>query len=272
VRILLDADSLIYRAGFTVEHNVYHLNTEYETIVFRYKKEMKEFCTENDIELTDDVYTVHRMLGTKDEALNITDALIAEIRGKFPSKSPIEIYLTGDSDSNFRKVMCPWYKENRKDIPKPVYYDTIRDYLIYRGAVVTEGYEADDAVCMRAWDCIENNEEFIIVSEDKDLLQIPGVHYIPSKDKVIEVDELNAWRNFFSQFIIGDRSDNIPGLPGKGEKFAFKKLGQLESAEEMEDYIKHLYKQEYGDDGLNIFTERANMFYLLREPGDSWRP
>ena len=54
----------------------------------------------------------------------------------------------------------------------------------------------------------------IIISEDKDLLTIPGTHF--RKNELVEVSKEEADRHFYKQVLVGDTVDNYPGCPGVG--------------------------------------------------------
>jgi 5'-3' exonuclease len=66
----------------------------------------------------------------------------------------------------------------------------------------------------------ENKGKAIMCSVDKDLRQIPGIHYDYQKNKFIIVDEETAIYNLAIQMIMGDAADCIPGLRGYGPKKA----------------------------------------------------
>src|SRR5690606_12264806 len=64
--------------------------------------------------------------------------------------------------------------------------------------------------------------EKVIVSEDKDLHTVPGLHFNPAKDsKVRYVSTLDADRLFLYQTLVGDPVDGYPGAPRIGPKSAY---------------------------------------------------
>lgn len=131
---------------------------------------------------------------------------------------------------NFRKDLYASYKANRRPLD-----DEIRDRLAYTheymidhyGAIMADGMEADDLVCIWAYECMKKEVPYVIVGIDKDLLQIPGDHYNFSKGIHQHVDNDTANYNLMAQCLTGDNSDNIPGIKGIGPKKAEKILNGI---------------------------------------------
>jgi hypothetical protein len=120
------------------------------------------------------------------------------------------VFLSGDR--NFRKQLYPDYKANRLHLPRPAYLDSLRELLVREwGAEVVEGYEADDGIGMA------HSEHTIVVSNDKDFLQLEGVIFDPVKSNFYTVSEDEAAYSFYLQMLKGDASDNVSGVAGIGE-------------------------------------------------------
>ena len=98
------------------------------------------------------------------------------------------------------------------------------------GAQVIPGYEADDIIAMYATDL--GPTDCVVMSIDKDLKQIPGDHYDFVSDSYETICEHEARQNFWSQALIGDSTDDIPGLNGVGPVTAQKILSELERESE----------------------------------------
>ena len=134
-----------------------------------------------------------------------------------------ELYLT-DSGNNFRKTIYPEYKANRDHLQKPRWFKQIREHLQDGwGAEVIDYLEADDCVSIRQHTLGHNS---ILVSDDKDLDQVPGYHMKMSSFKEYEITPEQGLRNLYSQLLSGDRIDNIPGIPWIGKTKADKILSQ----------------------------------------------
>lgn len=138
--------------------------------------------------------------------------------------------------SNFRKQVYADYKMQRKATRKPLVLDTLRAWLPSEyPTVMWDTLEGDD--CMGILSTTEATSidtsfgktklatKRVIVSEDKDLEQIPGYIFNPSKDSSIRKVHLSqANYRFFMQVLTGDATDGYPGLPGLGPVGAEKVL------------------------------------------------
>ena len=146
------------------------------------------------------------------------------------------------SDSkNFRHEIYPQYKANRTGLARPPYLDNCKNYLVQkRNAEVCEGIEADDALGIAQCE----NPSTVICSIDKDLLQIPGLHYNFVKDTKVLVTPVGGLRHFFKQLLIGDVADNIHGIRGIGVTKANKLIDPLDSVEEMFECVRAMYKDD----------------------------
>jgi hypothetical protein len=179
-----------------------------------------------------------------------------------------EAFLTGKGNFRYDIAKTVPYKGNRKDTAKPPYYQELRDHMVKRlGAVVVEGQEADDEVAIRM---SKEPDTYTLVGVDKDLLQIPGWHFNPSKDLEQYVDEFKAYKSFCVQLLTGDRTDNIPGLQGIGPKKAEKTLKDAKTQQELLETAWEKY-QELGHT-IEYFTEQGQLLWLRRYEGEIWQP
>lgn len=121
------------------------------------------------------------------------------------------------SRASFRKELDPTYKQHRRKRRKPLAYAAVRDQLseAYK-IIIKPRLEADDVMGIVA---TRAPGQFIIVSGDKDMEQIPGL-WSKGGSEVIEVLPLSADAWFWTQCLTGDVTDGYPGCPGIGEKKA----------------------------------------------------
>lgn len=167
---------------------------------------------------------------------------------------------------NFRYKIDPNYKANRQDVKRPKWLEDVRGHLVRNwGAQVSDGIEADDNLG------IHQGDNTILCSIDKDLLQIPGQHYNFVSGTPHFITEHQGWVNFFTQLIMGDRSDNIPGYDGKMRqvvpKFLESKIEALHEAanpNEMFDIVEEMY-HDYERMMMN-----CHLLYILRKEGDEF--
>ena len=143
------------------------------------------------------------------------------------------------SEKTFRTEMYPEYKAHRPDLPEdlrpqfPLIRDAVRAFEI--PCLEQAGFEADDLIATYARLAIEAGATATIVSSDKDLMQLVGngvTMYDTMKDKrigpaeVFEKFGVGPDKVIEVQALIGDSSDNVPGVPGIGVKTASQLIGE----------------------------------------------
>jgi DNA polymerase-1 len=130
---------------------------------------------------------------------------------------------------NYRKVINPDYKANRRGGRKPLCFlealQYCKDTYPFR---VLPSLEADDLIGIIATTESDKND-YVVVSEDKDLLTIPGLHWNLKTKKLHSLSEKEADFNFFAQTLAGDTVDNYRGCPKVGKVTAEKILRSAEA-------------------------------------------
>ena len=169
------------------------------------------------------------------------------------------------------------YKANRKTstAKPPEYVKEITEALtehsvsIYCDPLVGE---ADDYISILA-------EHFAggacIIGYDKDLLQIPGLHFIGTVNPVTVTVAMGE-RFLYRQMLMGDQADNIPGLKGVGKVIASNLIpDSVHLQHQMFDIVvKEYCKRMEGtvDEITDYLFETANLLYLRRDFDDHWNP
>jgi 5'-3' exonuclease len=259
MNVLIDGDIVIYSCGFAVETRIY----EVDGIPFLNKADAREYCNtfripHDDIEESVEVEPVEHALHN---AKSLLERIVNATRATTKT-----IYLTGEH--NFREQLDSEYKANRDPNNKPMHYDALRSFLIdIHGATVINGMEADDAMGMHQCSAIEPT---IIASIDKDLNMIPGKHYNWRKDKLYDVTEEEAMKFFYLQLLMGDRVDNIKGVPGIGPKKAERAVGHLTDEQDMYNVCTSLYADYYGVGHEEIMHTNAQLLWIRRDD-NGWR-
>jgi DNA polymerase-1 len=170
-----------------------------------------------------------------------------------------ELWLSGKS--NFRYDIFPEYKANRIAIKRPKWENEIKDYLERAwDANWSEGCEADDMLAIRHQELGENS---ILASIDKDLDQSVGWHYNFVKKEKYYVDELQAFRFFCYQLLVGDTADGIKGVPGIGPVKANKLLDGFPRDEWLEEI-----RLRYGSD--EEMEMNAKVLWIWKKKDDVW--
>ena len=121
-----------------------------------------------------------------------------------------EMVMALGSNTNFRYSISSTYKSNRRKYRRPAGYAKLREWLSETWPIVRyKNLEADDAIG------ISVKKDDVIVSGDKDLKTIPGLHLLD--EEIVEITERQADMNFYKQILVGDRADNFFGCPGIGD-------------------------------------------------------
>ncbi|NLI80721.1 MAG: DNA polymerase I, partial [Deltaproteobacteria bacterium] len=168
--------------------------------------------------------------------------LLKVVRERNPSSLCVVFDPPGPT---FRHELYTSYKATRQTMPEDLLLQIpfIKDFVKLCGIpqLEAEGFEADDVIATLTRAARDSGSRVIIVSGDKDLHQLvqdPSViQWDPQRDRVMgEREILERYGVTAGQFIdylslVGDSSDNVPGVKGVGEKSARQLLQQWESLE-----------------------------------------
>ena len=187
-------------------------------------------------------------------------------------------YLTVAFDVHaptFRHKMYAEYKGTRKPMADELRQQVpvIKEVLQAMGVKTIEcaGLEADDLIGTLSKRCERKDMEVVVISGDRDLLQLATEHVkirIPkTKQGRTEIEDYYA-RDVFERYqvtpeefidlkaLMGDTADNIPGVPGIGEKTATKIITQYHSIETAHDHVEEL-KPPRASKSLNEYWDLA---------------
>lgn len=132
------------------------------------------------------------------------------------------IIVAISDERNFRKEILPTYKSNRANIRRPIILQELLQHFRDEYEVFTRpGLEADDVMGILLTNPKVVKGEKIVVTMDKDLRSVPGLHWNPEKEKkpvLIKPAEADAL--FYGQVLSGDIVDGYSGCPGIGVKGA----------------------------------------------------
>ena len=174
-----------------------------------------------------------------------------------------ELFLTGKVNYRNDIAVTAPYKGNRKDVKKPIHLPLLREYLQTAWAAsVSDGQEADDDIAIRA---TELGDDCVIVSIDKDFMQVPGWHYNFVKKEKKYVTPEEGLRFFYKQILTGDNADNIKGIHRVGDVKATKMLADAKTEQE-------LYACCVEAMGADRVLENARLLWLRRQPNQLWEP
>ncbi len=254
----IDGDYVLFRGCFACEKSLYIV--QHEGMVdhrFDTKKEVNEFIETNGLEnptilKTSNLQPLEYALGTMRSML---DKIMEDLKSTKHS-----VYLTGKNCFRYKLAKTFPYKGNREKTQRPHWLPEATEYLKEKWkAQVMDGMEADDALSMNQTD------NSICVSPDKDLDQIDGWHYNPTKEELYYVDSFQAAKCFWTQMLVGDKTDNIYGILGIGPVRAAQLLADLNSDDRMRQRVWDMYVESFGSRAAERFDENMGLLKLLRE-------
>ncbi|WP_215537244.1 DNA polymerase I [Borreliella bavariensis] len=185
------------------------------------------------------------LLNTQGENVNAFIGFFKTLFFIIKEKNPEHLIIAFDSEiSTFRKQKYPNYKATRDAPPNDLIPQIgwIKEGLLKAKIPIfeIEGYEADDILASFAKKAEKNNYLTYIISPDKDLLQTMS-EYIKilkiennsfvemNNEYVIKKFGINSFQIKDYLAIVGDRSDNIPGIKGIGSKGAANLLREFKT-------------------------------------------
>lgn len=236
--VLFDYDSMIYKAA----HKIVSTGEIRKWIAKGRSREWMEIEIRNEI--------LNRLA-------NMADGILLEIEDTGINVVGAEYFLTACPNSK-RKAASQLYKAKRK---KNKWVNLARDYFLEMGVFSThDEWEADDLIKDRAIYYGEFN--CVICTMDKDLKQIPGIHFdyyrAPAKEfdisgnrivppcrgiDVITKEEAN--RFFWKQMLMGDSGDGVVGIPQVGPK---KAENILEGVTDLGGAVLDAYVEHFGEE------------------------
>ena len=205
----------------------------------------------------------------------------------------VVVFWDGDSNSSVRKSIYPQYKANRRQDMNEYKYESylyqksrIKQYLeeIFVRQVEMHDNEADDLI---AYYCkISKDEKIIVFSADKDLTQLISAdvtiyspitkQYFKDGD-MISLNKVNIphYNVLLTKIFTGDKSDNIDGIQGLGEKTLVKFFPQMQekpcTMEEILDYARNIPQKKPIKTLVNLLegktksTTFGEQFYLTNK-------
>ena len=181
----------------------------------------------------------------------------------------------------FRHEAFDLYKANRDSTPNELSFQfpILKEILnaMNINQIELDGYEADDIAGTLAKLGEEENMEVILVTGDKDYLQLTsdktevlltkkGITQLEKYDKKRIIEEYGITPEQFIDLkgLMGDQSDNIPGVPGIGEKTGIKLLKEFGTMENLYENIDNVK----GKKTKESLIEHKNIAFLSRKLGE----
>lgn len=171
-------------------------------------------------------------------------------------EKPEYIMVAFDTGHNFRKDLCDTYKDGRIETPNDlkIQFPEAKKICTLLGIkyIECDNYEADDIIGTFARMADEDkNYNATIISSDKDLLQLISdevdVKLLKQKDYILMNEQtffehygIKPIRMIDLKALMGDSSDNIPGVKGIGEKTALSLLVKYDTLENLYNHLDEL--------------------------------
>ncbi len=173
----------------------------------------------------------------------------------------------------FRHQLYAAYKANRPPMPEGLRLQIpfIKKFVAASNIFMLEeqGVEADDIIASAVKKFTDRGHRVVIVSGDKDLLQLVNdavVMWDPMKDRVMDREEIHKKYSVYPEqlldifALIGDSSDNVPGVPGVGPKTAEKLVNTYSSLDGLYEHIDELKESRVKEQ----LIANKNVAYLSR--------
>ena len=218
----------------------------------------------------------HNLTNSKGEPTNAVFGYVQMLRSVLKDLNPTHVAVAFDpKDGTFRNRIYADYKAHRPPMPEdlaaqwPTILDVTDAFRLNR--ICIEDYEADDVIATLARSAEAKDWDVTIVSTDKDLMQLVGDR-IWMRDTMKGIDYgsnevKEKWgvapdRIHDLLALVGDTSDNIPGVPGIGPKTAVQ---LLDAYGDMEGVLCHAHeiKQNKRRENLIEFADAARLAYRL---------
>ncbi|MEH6442829.1 MAG: DNA polymerase I [Oceanospirillaceae bacterium] len=192
--------------------------------------------------------------GLPSGAVRIVTSMMRSLVGQYPDSRIAVIFDA--KGKTFRDDIYPEYKANRPSMPDDLRAQIEPIHNIIRAMgfplIAIEGVEADDVIGTYAAQATVEKTSLLISTGDKDMAQLVNEHVTlinTMNDTLMDVEGVNEKFGIPPELIIdylalmGDKVDNIPGVPGVGEKTALALLqgiGSIESLYQNLDKIADL--------------------------------
>jgi DNA polymerase-1 len=217
-------------------------------------------------------YAIRHLSNSKGEATNAVFGFTKMLQTLIKQEQPDHLAVIFDARGpTFRKELYPEYKANRAAMPEdlvpqiPLIKEVVQAFSL--PLLELQGFEADDLIATLAKRYAGQGMEVTVVTGDKDLMQIVD-------ERISLLDTMKGRRSQVAEVmerfgvpprqvlevlgLAGDSSDNIPGVPGIGEKTAsalISEFGDIENLLANIDMVKGKKRQE----NLRAFADQARL-------------
>ncbi len=220
-------------------------------------------------------HAVAPLTNSKGVPTNAVFGFVNMLRRLIKEKDPQYLAIAFDSRGPvFRHEIYKDYKANRPPMPDDLVPQIPYIKSFVKGSNISmleeEMFEADDIIASLVKRMTEQGHKVVVVSGDKDLLQLVNdqvVMFDPMKNKEFDSTEVLKKYNiapvdlldYFA--LIGDSSDNVPGVPGVGPKTALKLISEFGSLDGLYENVEGLKKSKMKEK----IIDNKDMAYLSKK-------
>lgn len=291
--LIVDGDLVAYRHAAAAETRTIiakHLKSSREK-EFKTRTEMKKFLADKNIEFKQEDYEItdHQHPVDVSFAISTVNASIEKLLENTWCDE-LEIYIGSGKTFRHSLPLPSPYKDNREDMLKPVHLTAVRNHLKrkYKAKVVDNGMEVDDVVTIRSYECLQNDQEAVLASVDKDSYQCQGIllyNWLAEQPEIELIPDVGHLRKVKSavkgdglmflalQVLAGDSADTYKGYElskvSYGPAKAMKALQDCTTEQEILRVLisefKRLYPEPFSyTDCHGVQHEEADWFDMLQ--------
>jgi len=203
-------------------------------------------------------HAIRELSSPSGEPTNAVFGTINMLERLVRDQKPAMLAVAMDSGRDtFRRELYPEYKAHRPPAPPELKSQIGRVAEIVDAFAIPilqqEGVEADDLIACAVRRAADENVKVVVVSADKDLMQLVGADVMmwdTMRDRVFGVEEVEARFNVRVDQVrdllalMGDTSDNIPGVPSVGPKTAADLLNSYDTLEGVYEHVGELKRKK----------------------------
>ena len=221
-------------------------------------------------------YTGNTMKNSKGVSTNALFGFVNMLNKIINEENPEYMMVAFDKGHNFRQDMYENYKDGRIETPKELkeQFPIAKELCTLMGIkyIECDNYEADDIIgTFAAMADKDKNYNATIISSDKDLLQLisdeVNVKLLKQKDYILmdtktfeEIYGIKPIRMIDLKSLMGDASDNIPGVKGIGEKTALSLLQKYETLDGVYKNIDNIK----GKTQEKLINDKENAYFSYK--------
>jgi DNA polymerase-1 len=172
--------------------------------------------------IAEDEFGFVQPFARRQEGEAVVDNMLGNLQIMFKA-THFKLVLT-DPKENWRRAILPSYKAFRKETPKPLLLEILKDYMRDKYlAFHWDSLEADDVLGILMTEPQGYVGRRILVGKDKDFLTIPGDYHrmgdldAAGKPRIKTTSKWETIRYHLGQTLSGDATDGYPGCPGLGK-------------------------------------------------------